>query len=96
MLLKMGCSYILTVGKYKHKYLGYVLKHDSNWLIEWAIPACDFPEDIEIVNAALAVQETGLDPDTHDFWAAVDAILEARSVEDELREMDEAVPRPPY
>ncbi len=82
VLLKMGCAYILTIDKYKHKYLAWVLKYDREWLVEWAIPACDIPEDIEIVDAAFAVQETGLDPDTHEFWAAVDAILDEKRVND--------------
>jgi hypothetical protein len=97
MILKMGADYILTIGKYKHKYLAWVLKYDSEWLIKWAIPACDIPEDIEIVDTCLYVKsELGLDPNMPAFWSEVEILLNKETVEESLRNYDESVPRAPY
>lgn len=89
MLTKKDGQYALTIGAYRGKALSWCLKHRRHWLHTRACCMADNQEHVAIVTAALAVWDQGLDPDTGDFWAAVDAILdEKRSVEDGLRRGD--------
>ena len=70
-------QYVVCMGKYVHKKptLAWVLLNDSLWLIE----ACCKTSDIagrNIVDAAFVMQELGMDPESDEFWAAVDAIVD--------------------
>jgi hypothetical protein len=44
--------------KYQGKRLSWVVENDSNWLIEWAIPAySDCPEILEVLMKAVGLSD---------------------------------------
>ncbi len=79
-------KWIVTIGRNAGKLLSEVVQHDSYWLIEWAMPSCDYPEDIAVVNAALKEREDAVN--------AIERVPPLAELKGEalLREMDEAIP----
>ena len=86
-------QYVLTIGTYRGETVSWHLKHRRLYLHTVLCCMADNADDVAIVTAALAVWEQGLDPETTEFWAAVDAIVgEKQTMEDEWKRYDNSVP----
>ncbi len=83
MLTQIDGQYVVTIGKHAGDTLSWHLKHRRYYLHTTLCCMADSPNDVAIVTAALAVYGTDIDPDTREFWAAVDAVVAEKRVNDE-------------